>query len=99
MKYQISVKAGQDIENIWLFTKETWSIVQADKYYSLIYNEVEKLAENPLSGRDCSHIRENYRCSKVKSHYIFYKYQKNEKGIEIIRVLHQNMDIENRLKE
>ncbi|MCL2074556.1 MAG: type II toxin-antitoxin system RelE/ParE family toxin, partial [Marinilabiliaceae bacterium] len=62
-------------------------------------NEVEKLAEYPLSGRDCSHIRENYRYSKVKSHYIFYKYQKNENMIEIIRVLHQNMDIENRLKE
>jgi len=70
MKYKISVKAGQDIENIWFFTKERWSIVQADKYFSLLYNEVEKLAEYPLSGRDCSHIRENYRYSKVKSHYI-----------------------------
>ncbi|MDP4275070.1 MAG: type II toxin-antitoxin system RelE/ParE family toxin, partial [Bacteroidota bacterium] len=35
--------------------------------------------------------------SKVKSHLIFFK--KTEDNImEIIRILHQNMDIENRLK-
>jgi len=34
--------------------------------------------------------------SKVKSHLIFFK-KKEDNIVEIIRILHQNMDIENRL--
>lgn len=30
MKYKISNKAQNDIENIWLYTFETWSKEQAD---------------------------------------------------------------------
>lgn len=43
------------------------------------------------------HIKQGYRASKVKSHLIFYR--KGEDGVtEIVRVLHQRMDIKNRLK-
>jgi len=64
----------------------------------MIFDEIEYIAAHPLSGRDCSYLRSNYRCSKVKSHLIFYKYAENQKFIEVIRVLHQRMDIEERLQ-
>lgn len=99
MSYKISVKASEDIENIWLYTFENWSLEQADRYISLILNEIEYLADNPKSGKDVNRIRKNYRCSKVKSHLIFYRLIEKQSEIEIIRVLHQRMDIENRLKE
>ena len=99
MKYRISEKAFEDIENIWLYTVETWSVQQADRYYNLIFDEIEFIAENPLSGRDYSHVRKNYRSTRVKSHFIFYRYGKEEKIVEIIRILHQSMDTEERLKE
>lgn len=35
--------------------------------------------------------------TKVKLHFIFYKINTQNKIIEIIRILHQQMDIENRL--
>lgn len=44
------------------------------------------------------HIKKGYRASKVKSHIIFYKVSK-EDTIEVIRVLHERMDIENRLTD
>lgn len=99
MNYIISVKAYEDIENIWLYTFENWSLEQADRYVNLIFNEIEYLAKNRNSGKDFSHVRKNYRCGKVKSHLIFYKNIDNSKQIEIIRVLHQQMDIENRLSD
>ena len=98
MKYKISKKAFEDIENIWNYTIKTWSVQQADRYYNLIFDEIEYIAEYPLSGKDYSYIRKDYRCSKVKSHLIFYRYTKNEKFIEIVRILHQNMNIEERLQ-
>ncbi|WP_298652446.1 type II toxin-antitoxin system RelE/ParE family toxin [uncultured Proteiniphilum sp.] len=99
MKFEISEKAFEDIENIWLYTVETWSVEQADRYYNLIFDEIEYIIRNPLSGKDFSRIRKNYRCSKVKSHLIFYKYRKSEEIVEIIRILHQSMDVEERLNE
>lgn len=97
MSCKISVHASEDIENVWLHTYKNWSSEQADRYINLIFDEIEYLSENPESGKDCSHIRKNYYSSKVKSHIIFYRIA--EKEIEIIRVLHQKMDLENRLND
>ncbi len=99
MKYKISVKAFEDIENIWLYTFENWSLEQADRYVNLIFDEIEYLSDNPTSGKDFSHVRKHYRCSKVKSHLVLYRFIENQNEIEIIRVLHERMDIENRLND
>lgn len=99
MHYKISVKASEDMESIWLYTFENWSLGQADRYINLILDEIEYLAENPGSGKDFAFVRKNYRCSKVKSHLIFYRITDSREEVEIIRVLHQRMDLENRLNE
>ena len=98
MGYQLSVKAADDLEKIWLYTLENWQLEQADKYINLLFDEMEYVSANPLSGKDISTIRENYRYTKVKSHLIFYRIR-TATSIEIIRILHQRMDIENRLTE
>ena len=98
MKYEISEKANEDIDKIWLYTFENWSLEQADRYYNLIMDEIEYIADNFESGKSLEHLRKGYRSSKVKSHIIFYK--KSESNvIEIIRILHMRMDIENRLND
>ncbi len=98
MNFKISSKAMEDMESIWLYTFENWSMEQADRYLNLILDEVEYLSQHPESGKELTHIRKNYRCTKVKSHLIFYRKSKNEKYIEVIRVLHQRMDIQQHLK-
>ena len=95
--YKISNEASKDLENIWLYTYATWSIHQADRYYNLLLNEIEFIAANPTSGKDCGHIREGYFRSKINSHFIYYKINKDKTEIEIIRILHQQMDVEKRL--
>lgn len=97
MGYKLSAKAEEDLENIWLYTLDTWSLEQADRYVNLILDEFEYLADNPDAGKDYNHIKRNYRGSKVKSHIIFYKTTKGQNEVEIIRVLHQRMDIESLL--
>ncbi len=90
-------EAIQDIEEIWFYTFTTWSQEQADRYHSLKIKEIEFLVTNPESGKILDHLRKGYRSSKVKSHYIFYRFTSNE--IEIIRILHESMDIPNRLND
>ena len=97
MKYKLSVKSLDDIEGIWVYTFKNWSEKQADRYLNLILAEIEFLSENPESGKDFRKIRKDYRCSKVKSHLIFFRLLEHKNEIEVIRILHQQMDIENRL--
>lgn len=99
MKYKISKEASTDLENIWLYTFETWSISQADHYLDLIMNEIEYLSENPKSGEDHNQIRKGYFRSKVKSHFIFYRINIKNEEIEIVRILHHQMDISSRLND
>jgi toxin ParE1/3/4 len=98
MIYEISKKANEDINSIWLYTFENWSQEQADRYYNLILDEIEYIAENFETGKSIKQLRKGYFKTKVKSHIIFYKKTKKD-TIEIIRVLHQMMDIDNRLSE
>ncbi len=97
LKVVFHESAIEDLEEIWFYTFQTWSLEQADRYHNLIYKEIGFLAGKPTSGKDLNHIRGGYRSSKVKSHFIFYKYSSFE--IEIIRILHENMDIPNRLTD
>lgn len=99
MKYKISLSASQDLEHIWLYTFENWSIEQADRYINLIMDEIEYIALKPDSGFEFGAVRKGYYRSRVKSHIIFYRIDQKMDTVEIIRILHQRMDIENRLSE
>lgn len=99
MTYRVSNQASADLENIWLYTFENWSLEQADRYLQLILGEISYLSTDPYSGKDRNDIRESYRSSKVKSHIIFYIINNQEAQIEIVRVLHERMDMLNRLKD
>ncbi|HLW30639.1 MAG TPA: type II toxin-antitoxin system RelE/ParE family toxin [Aequorivita sp.] len=99
MRFRISEEAAIDLEEIWLYTSEYWSIDQADRYLNRLLDEIEYLCQNPRMGEDYSDIREGYFRLRVKSHLIFYRINLRKEVIEIIRVLHQRMDIANRLNK
>ena len=95
-KYRISEAAINDLDGIWEYTFLKWSKEQADRYHHLIMNEIEFIAENISCGKPMNHIKDGYLVSFVKSHMTFFK--RKEGIIEIIRILHQKMDIESNLE-
>lgn len=97
-EYSISEKALDDINKIWIYTAENWSIEQVDRYYNLIFDEIEFIVANFEMARDFEYIKKNFRYSKVKSHLVFFKKTKSNE-IEVVRVLHEKMDIGNQLGE
>ena len=94
--YRLSRAALQDLKSIWIYTNHKWSRSQADRYYRLIIEEIEYLSLNEDAGKSMEHVKPGYKMSKVKSHIIFYRTCEN-KVVEIIRILHQRMNIEERL--
>lgn len=93
----ISSEALSDLEKIWIYTSKKWSKEQADRYYSLLIDEIQFLRTNYYTGKSAEYIRPGYRVSFVKSHIIFYKIIDDQK-LEIIRILHQSVNIDKWLK-
>lgn len=92
LSLSISSKAISGLENIWIYTVEKWSKEQADRYYTLLIDEIEFLRTNYYTGKSAEYILSNYRVSFVKSHMVFYKVIDEEK-LEVVRILHQSVDI------
>ena len=93
LEIKISSEVFLDLEKIWLYTLEKWSKEQADRYYKLIIDEFKFLKTNYNAGKSAEQIRSGYRVSFVKSHLVFYKI-KNQQKLEILRVLHQSVNID-----
>ena len=97
MRYEITQKARSDLIGIWEYTYENWSHQQADKYYEILIEKIEEIASRPHIGRNYERIKVGLKGVAIKSHIVFYRIENDI--VEIIRVLHQRMDLENRLNE
>ena len=91
-------KAIEDLSKIWDYTMSEWSEIQADKYYSLIKFSCKEIGLNPKIGKEYPGISRNLLGLKSGKHIIFY-HQVSENEIEIIRILHEQMDLGNRIIE
>lgn len=97
MRLRVSQAAAVDLEGIWSYTVEHWSVEQADAYVNGILDALDDIVRAPAIGKDFGHVREGYFGLKVVAHIVFYRLDSNTKAVEIIRVLHGRMDLENRL--
>lgn len=95
-KYHLTNKAISDLLNIWDYTVETWSKRQAEKYYNQLIATCKQIAENPKIGKEYYEVKTELLGLKTGRHIIFYEtIDKNE--VKIIRILHERMDLENRI--
>ena len=97
-KYILSNKAVEDLSIIWDYTFELWSEAQADKYYHMLLDYCQELADKKIFGKQYAEINEEIFGIKAGQHIIFYRILKN-KRTEIVRILHNRMDLKNRLQE
>ena len=98
VRYKLTNKAVDDLTQIWNYTFNKWSENQADKYYYLLLGNCEELACSPNLGKNYSEITPNLLGFKAGRQIIFYRrIDKNE--IEITRILQEQIDLKNRIKE
>ncbi len=91
-------KAINDLNDIWDYTFEQWSEIQADKYYGTLKSVCKEIGTNPDLGKEYTEIERNLLGFKSGKHIIFY-HVISEDEIEVIRILHERMDLKNRLTE
>ncbi|AYZ65187.1 type II toxin-antitoxin system RelE/ParE family toxin [Burkholderia multivorans] len=86
--------AESDLEDIWRYTFEQWSFEQANRYHRDLAATMEALARGDKIGRICT-VRDGYYRYAVGSHVVFYR--ETEYALDVIRILHQRMDVERHL--
>ena len=93
--YILSPAARADLDSIWEYTAETWGLDQAERYIFDIRTACEALASGRKKGRSAEDIRTGYRKLAVGSHLLFFRVT-GEGVIDVIRILHQRMDLPSR---
>jgi toxin ParE1/3/4 len=87
---KLVAKARSDLAGIWRYTAKRWDRTQADRYLAILKRDINSVALDPRLGQPCDEVRAGYRRRLSGSHAIFYRFAKDH--IEIMRVLHQQMD-------
>lgn len=87
--YRLSPLAEGDLEDIWLYSAQQWSMPQADRYIEDFLTAFAELADGERSGATVA-ARKGYLRLLVGSHVIFYR--ETDSHIDVIRILHQSMD-------
>ena len=85
-----SPAAAADLDDIWDYTCGEWGPDQADRYTDDIQNICSSLARSEKRGRDVD-VRSGYLKHVAGKHFVFF--WMTETGIEVIRILHQSMDV------
>jgi toxin ParE1/3/4 len=94
-KYHLTNKTVEDLTEIWNYTYEEWSENQADKYYLLLLDSCQEIAENPNLGKKYDIVIADLLGYKSNQHIIFHHIISNHQ-VEIIRILHVRMDLKNK---
>ena len=94
--FTLTTKAKVDLKDIARFTQKRWGREQRNKYLELLDASFHKIARNPSMGRDCGEIKAGYHKFPTGSHVIYYR-RASGATIEVIRVLHESMDVETQL--
>jgi toxin ParE1/3/4 len=90
-RYVLSRLASTDLREISSYSAQEWARQRATAYLQGIRQAIDRLALTPGLGVACDDIKPFHRKFVIGSHTIFYRPTTDR--IEIIRILHQSMDV------
>lgn len=90
--WRLTRAARADLNEIWSYTVDRWGEAQAERYIRQIENDLAAAADGSRSGRA---VDGYWRIRSGHHLCIYHKLPDGE--IEIIRILHERMDIRQHL--
>jgi len=93
--YRLSYDARRDLDEIWDYSRGQWGVRRAVAYLRDLQAAINLIVEHPDIGQALDAPDAAFRKRPVGSHIIFYRLEAGL--VEIVRVLHQNMDATSRL--
>lgn len=93
---RLTPRARADLDVIWSFSRQQWGPRKADAYVRAIARAFDDIASGTAPGLRADDVREGYFRLLVGAHVLFYR-GGGEGVIEIVRILHQRMDVSRHL--
>ena len=96
--YKLTTHTEQDLRDIARYTIDMWGVEQAERYEALLSKRFQEIAQGIVTPRTFLKRRPDLLFTHCEHHFIFY-WQPNDRTKPIIlAVLHERMDLMQRLK-
>jgi len=89
-RFRLKDEAVRDLDEIWEFTVERWSVVRAQTYLADLEATFELIAQNPYISRPRPELSPPAHLHHHRSHIIMYRVDNGDIVIE--RVLHERQN-------
>lgn len=86
LSLNILPQADADLEEIWLYTANEWSIEQADSYIIGLHTTFSILCETPEIARERTEFTPPVRLHPSGQHHVIYRIE--GASLSVIRILH-----------
>jgi toxin ParE1/3/4 len=90
-RLRLTREALQDLRDIWAYSTETWGIQQAERYVDAIRSAITGLRDGNVVSQNAGYGLKGCRKVTCGRHIVFFR--ENETVVEVVRVLHQKMDV------
>lgn len=83
----IAPRASRNIQDIFLYSDETWGTLVATQYIDDIFRAIDRLSDNPQLGKVIRNGSDVVHYVRVRRHVVYYRL--NGESLRVIRVLHE----------
>lgn len=83
--YRLTPAAQDDLEKIWLYTAQQWSVEQAERYTDILEDTLDQLVFMPEMARERSEFEPPVRIHPSAEHLIIYQIEGDH--LVILRIL------------
>ena len=94
--FRLTCKAYCDLKDIAGYTRENWGRSQLGIYLKMLDDAFHELSANPEYGKKIDDVRKGYYKYRIGKHIIFYR-KASKNDIEIVRILHERMDVKSHI--
>lgn len=97
--YRVQRSAGRRIDDIYIYTRDTWGEDQAEAYIRGVFARFEEIAERRVAWRDVPREFgvDGFYC-RNEHHYIYWRILPDG-AVGIVTILHERMHQINRFRE
>jgi toxin ParE1/3/4 len=93
--FRLLPAAENDLESIWRYTATNWGVDQAHAYLDGLVDIFKLLSENPQMCRERNEFAPPVHIHHHANHLVVFIL--SETGIDIVRILHESMDVDSQL--
>jgi toxin ParE1/3/4 len=93
LRVRLTSIARQDLAEARIYTESTWGEAQWLRYFTVIAQALDRIAENPDCGQQRDRIGVEVRSLSVGKHLIFFASFEGYEEVIVLRIVHHSRNL------